>query len=261
MVSLVRCLPAPAAVIALLVAVSFASAEDFRIATKIYRGTKPENMKVVSETTTLFLNGTVYDFLEDGTQIAVFRQQADQPGRFILLNPEGRLQTEFTTDKVKGAMEKLRAFAARQDKPELKFAANPQFKESYDSETSKLVLASHIETYTVETQPVTHPEAIAEYREFLNWYTQLNGLLGGSLPEPRMRLNEALARRRAIPETVELTHAEEKELTRAVHEYVYRLKNDDMNRIEEVRAALASYRKVENDEYRKAEQAEVEIQR
>ena len=69
----------------------------------------------VSETTTLFLDGVVYDFLDKPEQTAVFRKPSGgKPGRFILLNDEQRIRTEISTEQVAGAMDKLRTWAGQQ---------------------------------------------------------------------------------------------------------------------------------------------------
>ena len=79
------------------------AAEGFRIETKIYVG---DEEKPPSETTTLFLDGVVYDFLANRTQTAVFRKPTGgKPGRFILLDPQQRIQTEISTDQLTGAMD------------------------------------------------------------------------------------------------------------------------------------------------------------
>ena len=117
---------------------AIASAEGFRIATKIFVGKEKEP---VSTATTLFLNGTVYDFLSEPEQIAVFHKSpGDKPGRFILLDPDRRVRTEFSTDKVNGAMEKLNKWASQQKDPVLKFAADPKFDEKFDKESGQIVL-------------------------------------------------------------------------------------------------------------------------
>jgi hypothetical protein len=226
-------------------------AEGFRIETKIFVG---DEEQPVSENTTLFLDGVVYDFLNSPPQTAVFRKPAgNKPGRFILLNADDRTRTELSTAQLEGAMEKLRNWATRQRDPFLRFAAEPQFEETYQPETGKLVLASHVESYTVATAPAEHPEAVAEYREFLDWYTRLNTLLSASPPPgPRLRLNEALARHKAVPLTVELSRAGEKDSIRAEHTFTWRLSQEDMKRIDDVRASLASYRAVANEQYLRA---------
>jgi hypothetical protein len=223
-------------------------AEGFRIETKIYVGDAEEP---ASETTTLFLEGVVYDFLASPAQTAVFRHPTGgKPGRFILLEPSQRIQTEFTTDQLSGAMDKLRHWAAQQNDPFLQFAADPEFKESFDPGNGKLVLASHLENYTVSTSRAPHAEALAEYREFLDWYTRLNALiLAGPPPGPRLQLNEALARHEVVPLTVELQRAGEKDLLRAEHTFTWRLSRQDLERIDNVREALASYRVATNADY------------
>jgi hypothetical protein len=246
---------ASAAVVSLLFPLPSSAADGFRISTKIYVGEEDsKDSMLVSESTTLFLDGAVYDFLADGSQTAVFRKPAGKEGRFILLNPDQRMQTEFTTKQVAGAIDGLRSWAASHKQDEmLQFAAHPKFDETYEQETGRLVLASHLQTYTVTTKPVEHAEAIAEYREFLNWYTQLNTLLQADPTKlPRMQLNEVLAHRRLVPQVVELTRAGDKQPTRAVHEFTMRLSRDDMAKIDEVRASLASFRSVPAGEFRKA---------
>lgn len=230
-------------------------AEDFRIATKIYLG---DSEKPISETTTLFLEGVVYDFLEEPPQVAVFRKPSgDKAGRFILLSSAHKIRTELATDRISGAMDKLRTWARRQRDPFLKFAADPQFEESFTADDGKLVLASHLENYTVATAPAERPQAVTEYREFLDWYARLNTLLSaGPPPEPRLRLNAALARYNVIPLQVELTRAGDKEPLRAEHQFTWRLSQNDLKRIDEVRTSLASYTIVSNEDFLQRTQPE-----
>jgi hypothetical protein len=84
----------------------------------------------------------------------------------------------------------------------------------------------------------------------LDFYTQLNTLLAaGSLPpEPRLRLNAVLARRKVVPIKVELTRAGEEPL-RAEHAFTWRLSQDDHKQIDEVRGNLAKYREVSNEQF------------
>jgi hypothetical protein len=234
---------------AILSAVS--RAEDFRIETKIFVGKADEDAKPVSETTTLFLDGTVYDFLADPSQVAIFRKPGGgKVGRFILLDNEHRIRTELDTEQLTGAMEKLRSWAGQQSDPLLQFAADPNFKETFTEDGGKLVLASHLENYTVATTPANNPQALVEYREFLDWYAQLNTLLGaGPPPEPRLRLNEALARHQVLPLKVELKRTGEKEPLRAEHKFTWRLSHEDSAKIDNVRASLASFREVPNQQF------------
>jgi hypothetical protein len=195
----------------------------------------------------------VYDFLAKPEQTAVFRKGAgDKPGRFILLDTEHGIQTEISTDELAGLITKLRAWAGKNENAFLKFSADPKFEESFEAENSKLVLASHMETYTVTTTRSEHSEAIAEYREFLDWYTRLNALLSAVPlpPEPRLRLNAALARRNVIPLKVELTRTGEEPM-RAEHDFTWRLSREDHDRIDDVNNSRTAFRMVSNEEYRK----------
>ena len=243
------------AAVCFLAALNAASADEFRIETKIFVGDEEEP---VSETTTLFLDGLVYDFLTEPEQVCVFRKPGGgKPGRFILLDPERRLRTEVTTPQLAGAMQKLRTWAAQQKDPFLRFAANPEFEETFAADTGKLVLASHWESYEVETAPAEEPNALAEYREFLDWYTQLNTLMqAGPPPEPRLRLNSALARHRVVPVRVELTRSSDKTPLRAEHDFTWRLSQDDRERIDIANDSLAGFRKVSNDEFLSGAQPE-----
>jgi hypothetical protein len=196
----------------------------------------------------------VYDFLKTPEQTAIFRKPTgDKPAQFILLSDEHSIQTKISMEKISGLMQKLRTESSHQHDPFSKFAANPQFDESFDDNTGKLVLASHIENYSVDTKPAEHPEEMREYRVFLDSYAQLNTMLNGIRvpPEPRMRLNSVLARHKVVPLKVELTRKGE-DVIRAEHKFTWRLSQDDHKRIDDVRASLTSYREVPNEEFHHA---------
>lgn len=239
-------------VIASLAIASSALAEGFRIETKVFKGEEKPEQEAVSETTTLFLNGIVYDFLKKPQQTAVFRKPGGgKPGQFTLLNDQQQILTKVSTEKVAGTMTKLKSWAAEQRDPFLQFAANPQFDETFDDESGKLVLASHLENYNVMTEPAEHSDEMAIYKEFLDWYTQLNTLLsgGGVPPEPRLRLNSVLARRKVVPLKVELARAGEDPL-RAEHRFTWRISQvEDHKRIDTVRESLTRFREVSNEEF------------
>lgn len=241
-------------IIFIVLGINASHASDFRIETKIYVGDEKEP---ASTATTLFVDSAVYDFITEPEQIAVFRKPvAEKPGRFILLDPERQIKTEFTTVQLSGAMEKLRSWAGQQNDPFLRFAANPNFDERFESGSGKLVLANYLETYTVTTRRDDHPQAVAQYREFLDWYTRLNTLLtAGPPPEPRLRLNAALARHKVIPFKVELARNGEKQTLRAEHQFAWRLSEDDRERINDIGTSITSYRAVANDEFLKTTRA------
>lgn len=246
---LIKTLTAAACVAACDIAVA---AESFRIETKIFVGKEEEKQEPVSKSTTLFHEGLVYDFLENPQQTAVFRKPTgDKPARFILLNDQRQIQTEISTERLAAAMKDLRSWAAQQRDPFLQFAADPQFDETFDSGTGKLILVSHLQTYTVETNQTQRQDALGPYREYLDWYTQLNTLLVTKTPpNPRLKLNEALSRHKAIPTKVELKRQGE-DPVRAEHDFTWRLSQKDIQRIEDVRESLTTYQPIDNAEFLK----------
>ncbi len=230
-----------------------ALAVDFRIETKVFIG---EEVLPVSENTTLFLNGVIYDFAESPSRVAVFRHGVGgESGRFLLLAPKTSLRTEINAERVDAALAKLGQWAIRQRNPLLRFAANPQFTETYDEATGTLSLASATMTYKLATSPLDHPDAKVDLDNYLNWYAKLNCLLAPSMPpQARLEVNKVLARRNLLPSEVTLTLGGDKETRlRAEHTYVWRLSKEDRERIQLVGDQLALFREVTNEEFQAAE--------
>ena len=160
---------------------SRASAQEMRIETFVYGEEEAE--EPLSHTVTLFDKNTVYDFVDNPQQIAIFRAPAPgSSGQFILLDVASARRTEVSTDRIGGLMEKLSQWAAEQKDPLLKFSAAPQFKETYDRDTGVLVLSSDLWDYKVGTIPAEDASMLARYREFIDWYTRLNTMMNSSPP-------------------------------------------------------------------------------
>ena len=224
-----------------------AAAEDFRIETKIFS----RDREAVSENVTLFRSGVVYDFLSEPAQIAVFRDGSPgAAGRFVLLDPDKRVQTEVSTDRIDSFLEKVSNWAATQDDAYLRFTASPVFQETYDEASGELTLESDVLTYRAETTPADKIEAYELYRRFSDGYAKLNSLFQAGLPGPRLRLNDSLSQRRRLPTVVHLTVPSRNVRIRAEHGVNKRLSKSDLTRIDEVARYLSSFRKVSNQEYR-----------
>ena len=179
----------------------------------------------------------MYDFLEKPEQTAVFRKPSgDKPGRFILLEREERVQTEISTDELDRHDEEASnlgraAEAIRScNLPPTRSSTKPSIATTASScwpATWKLTRSRR--------SPTQHQDSLAEYREFLDWYTQLNTLLSaGNPPDPRLQLNDALARHKVVPVKVELKRAGEDPI-RAEHDFTWRLSQEDLQRIDDVR--------------------------
>ena len=222
-------------------------AQDFRIETKVYS----RDRAPVSENVTLFRAGVVYDFLDAPPQIAVFRDgDNDSAGRFVLLDPENRVQTEVSTDRIDSFLTKVREWASTHDDAYLRFTAAPVFQETFDEASGELTLESDILTYRVETTAADAIEPYRLYRDFSNGYAKLNALFQAGLPGPRLRLNESLAHRHLLPAVVHLTIPSRNVRLRAEHGVNQRLSKRDLARIDEVARHLTSFRKISNQEYR-----------
>jgi len=80
-------------------------AGELRIETDVF---SDESEESISHTITLFDSGTVYDFVDDTQQVAVFRlPTSSHAGQFILLDLKSKRRTEVSTDKIEALMDKL----------------------------------------------------------------------------------------------------------------------------------------------------------
>jgi len=228
---------------------------DFRIETKIFVGDEAEP---VSENLTLFHRGVVYDFLMAPEQIAVFRHSVTSAGgRFILLDPSRKLRSEISSEEIMTFLDGLQAWAATQDDPLLKFAADPNFKEVFDPVRGDLRLESDLMRYSLATDEPHDATAIELYHEFSDWYGRLGAVTHvGSLPPfPRLAVNASLARHHRIPRTVHLTiparrpYRTNDVVMRAEHKVGWRLARRDQRRIEQVGEQLVQFKLVPYKEF------------
>lgn len=229
------------------------AAEDFRVENKVYVGSDKEPR---TESTTLFYQGLVYDYLKEPAEVTVF----DAPHRrFILLDTSRRLKTELSADEVAALNHNLRDWAARQTDPYLQFLAAPKFEEQFDEQTGTLALTSPWISYRVITQVPDNPAVARQYREFSDWYTLLNTRLnpGSKMPFARLSLNEALEKRGRIPKEVHLTMRSKRGLpfqkvtVRSEHHLVTTLLQSDRDRIRQTDEFMGMFRAVDFGEYQK----------
>lgn len=250
-----RAMPLRASLLAFcLLVASFAQAVDFRIETKVFLA---DEEVPVSQNTTLFESGVIYDFAESPSRVAIFHQGAgDQGGRFLLLAPALNLKTEVDTARVDAALDKLGQWALRQENPLLRFAANPQFEEKWNEESGELALTGPAMEYKLLTTPLEQPNASRALANYWNWYAKLNCLLSPSLPpHARLEVNKQLVTRKLLPLEVNLTLSkDESTRLRAEHDYTWRLSKEDRDRIRLVGNQLDMFDEVSNEEFHAAEQ-------
>ncbi len=237
------------------------TAQELRIETEIFG--EEEEDKPLSHTITMFDKNTVYDFVDNPDQIAIFRAPTSgSGGQFILLDVGSARRTEVSTERISGLMEKLSRWAAEQKDPLLKFSAAPKFKESFDRETGMLTLTSDLWEYNVATVPADNAPMLARYREFTDWYTRLNTMMHSTPPPgPRLELNSALEKHAVLPVEIRRTLKSNNSTLRATHLFTWRLSREDRARLDEARKFLASFKKVGNEEFIAAKASSEQIVR
>jgi hypothetical protein len=227
-----------------------APAEEFRVVSKVFSG---KDDSTTSDSVTMFADDRVYDFLSSPSEITVF----DFPrGRIVLLDPNRKLRTEMTTDKLNEFTDQLRGRAGRQTDALLKFAANPKFDES-QSDSEWIQFSSPQMTYRVHPIKPENPNVAGQYRKFCDWSARLNSMIhpGAIPPFPRLAVNAALERAGEMPESVELTLAAQNRLVgkptvlHSEHELTMRLLPTDRKRIDDAGKYLVTYPEVSLEEY------------
>jgi len=234
---------------------SAALADDFRIQTDVYAG---DSKIPVSQNTTLFRAGYVYDYLTHPQKantvdrVAVFDQQH---GRFIVLDPARKVKAEVKTDDVLLFASKLQTLvAAKSSNAFTKFAADPEFETDFSQDGELTMKSAHM-TYELKTMPASTPEAAAQYREFSDWYGRFNTMSnpGSTPPFARMAVNAELAKRGLVPTEVHLNvprqRGVEATALRSEHHVSWRLLPRDAKQIEATATQLTTFKLVDFDQF------------
>jgi hypothetical protein len=237
-----------AAVLALSAVAASARASDFRVDNAVYI---EGQVQPQSHGSTIFHKGLVYDFLADPAEIIVFDKAR---GRFMLLDPTRRVQSEMTIEFVKASVDHVKKALTGQDDPRLRWLGAPTFDETVDRQGGRLTLRNEWMTYDVQLL-ATGPNVATQYREFSDWYTQFNHLLNPESRPPfvRMKLNEALERNHGIAKEVRLTTSFDRSSKPATiisrHTLAAQLDASDASRIAEAENAIKSFQNVSLQEY------------
>ncbi len=232
---------------------AMARAEDFRVESTVFANKQKEP---VSRSSTVFHAGVIYDYLADPPRTAVLDRTR---GRFILLDADRHEKAELPLETISTAVASLRGMAEKSPNAFLKFVANPQFDPQIDQETEELVFASPVLTYRLKTVAAPSAEAGQQYREFLDWTARLNAILTPAAPPPfaRLAVNDEVARRNLMSETVELVIPKQwalggRSLTlRSEHVLTWRLLEKDHDQIARTGSQMASFKLIPFADYRK----------
>ncbi len=226
-------------------------AEDFRVENRVFAGGKKT---AVSRSTTVFLDGVVYDYLENPAEIIVFEKDRS---RFTLLDTTRRVRAELPTQKVAEFTEKLRQSASQQKDPFVRFLADPKFEEQYDEDSGELTLSSSWMTYRLELVDAGSSAIAQQYREFSDWYARVNAVLnpGSKPPFARVLVNVAMAKREATAREVHLTMTPKRTFPpkrvklRSEHQFVHQIVQADADRAVQTRQFMQIYKLVGFAEY------------
>jgi hypothetical protein len=230
-----------------------ARAQSFRVETKLFINDERAD---TNKTLTLFDDGRIYDFILDGQdQMQEITIYDVKNARFYLLDVGRELRSEVTAGELasfSGTM-KQRVEAESES---IRQIVIPQFQEDFNETTGKLMLTSPRIIYEVQCRKAGVDEA-RQYNRFADWYSRLNATQPGNPPPfARLDLNEALAKRDLIPESVERTYKpanrvfHKTRVARAEHLFSWRLLESDRNRMAEAQRYQSRFQQVDFATYR-----------
>jgi hypothetical protein len=226
----------------------------FRIDNKVFVGDQKEP---ASESTTIFHDGAVYDYLRNPAEVLVFEKTQD---RFVMLNTERRIRAELSTEKIMAFSTKLQHRLDEQKDPFLKFLARPAFEEQWNAEKETLTLRSTWVSYNVQTRAAPSADVAHRCRTFTDWYAQLCPILEplARPPFPRLRVNALLDEKGLLPAEVSLTLSPKQGFwskrinIRSEHQLIGELNAADLSRVTQTRRFLVMFNPVSVEQYRHA---------
>lgn len=225
-----------------------AAADDFTIENSVYDG-----RDLIGRSTTIFAGDKAYDLLTNPDEAILFDLAGD---RITLVDNVRRVRCDLSAAEVAEFCDGVRNRARASGNESLRFAADPEFRESLDPETNEIVLAGTWLEYRARAVAPKSAEDLKRYEAFVLRQAQLNTLINPGAPPPaaRLKLNEALARRQQLPEQVSLRRISAEtgggKSLRAEHHYTWRLGDPDRQRIAAVEQNLPIYKSVPFGAYR-----------
>jgi hypothetical protein len=211
----------------------------------------------VSQSTTIFQNNAVYDYIDQPPEVLVYDRAQDH---FVLLNTSRRLCTEIGRQRVLQFNEQMKRRTAEQSDPFVKFLCNPSFEREFDHNNGTLTLSSSWMTYRLLTMPPPNPGVTEQYREFSDWYARLAPIVSPNARPPfaRLLLNAAMSEHQVLPREVHLTMTPKKGFwpkrvsIRSEHQWFERLDESDLKRVGQTLQFMAIFNPVSLEQYTKS---------
>jgi hypothetical protein len=220
-------------------------AADFRVHTTVVA--EGDNRPLAANLT-IFFDRSIYDFPLDAPQEATIFDSGSR--QFTLLDRQRGIQCRLTDTQLLQLTTAIQQAAQKTNRPQVRFAANPSFQEHFEPDSLRLTLAGRPLTYVAVGKKPQVTSAVAQYREFADWYTRLNATHSAMPPAARLRLNEALWKRDLVPEQISrrvpqtTTHSSR-------HTFAWRLEKEDRERVDRAQQWAQSCRRVSFDQFRK----------
>ena len=214
------------------------------------------------KTTTLFVDGLVYDQIGEQGETTIFDKTADT---FTLLEPVLRIQTQMSASELKEAVLQRRNRMRQETPPSFfEFALFPKFEEIYEAESGFARFQSPWIVYKVDTIPL-HDDALLErYYDFCDWYCFLNLRVNPDSMTlfARMEVNRFLRERKRFPQKIQVDiHkkgnfgiagiVENPDVYIGTHKLGARLIPGDQQRLQRIDAQRETFRTVSFEEYRR----------
>jgi hypothetical protein len=206
-------------------------ADEFRIESRVFQG-KDEQPQ--SESTTIFANGRIYDFLNSPRELTIYDPAHD---RIVVMDLERNRKTELRTEQLTRFREELQLRAEKTTDAGMRFLLQPKFDKQVGSTAAERVFQSEYITYQVETFTPRSATIVEQYRQFSDLSATLNAMLNrGWPPFARLQVNAALAEEKLIPTKVNLLFPSKSLLGqrkhfRSEHELHTRVTDSDQQKI------------------------------
>jgi hypothetical protein len=219
-----------------------ALAQDFRVETDVFVG---KNKEPAAQYLTVFKAGVVYDFMLNKPEEVIIYDV--KRGRFVLLDPARRMQTEVTLEKLRELTADIKLAAANAADENVRFLADPMFEIRLNPAGQRIRMVSKRLVY--EAKGAAPPDAgiVRRYADFADGYARLNGLrLGNMPPFARMKLNDQLVEQGWTPVEVVRTIPGQAVLAkdfevRSHHLYTWKVLQTDEERMSQADRYLQAF--------------------